>query len=1297
LIRYLAVFIILILPLVTGQTFSQVEILVPAVSQDPYTEQMFGIPVRLDIKMIEPGTGEIFVNTRSLTEMDMQGSARLAAMVAGQITGREIDELDFLITLNTNSTIIGGPSAGAAMTVAISALLEGLEIRQDVMMTGMITLDGAIGVVGGIPEKAQAAYRAGAGYFLVPEGQSVSYNSTTYEDVNVTELAMERWNLSVVEVSDVREAITWFTGLEFPSREYPATPVALEPYQNLMRSQSEEEIALANTSLNAARGLFGEMKQNLSEDIAALLEDDLNFSAGRLQEARQAYDGSRYYVASSKAFQSRIFTRTIANTVRFYSSNESDRDGVMEDIWDEADDAVADAEIWVNGTDVRGITGLEAHALAQSRIVEARARIEESVNYYGMDQVDLAIFEASYAVERAFTARQWADTSRFFGEGPVPGEDDLRAIAEGLYADASILATYADMLYEEVFGLPIYWVISLIPDYDFIDPYPFLDSAAEGIENGMWAMATFEALESEVRSGLAIEFINVLVLAEDLEEAAEMMEAIAEEARHRARISIEDSREIGIEPIIAVSRFEFSEDLMIDGGISALGEAVSGFRYAMATARISPSLLDLYRPRLEVDELEGSYLVGEFVISGTAHDPNGDALELVVTLGDFERDLVLLPGEFSAEIPTGSMPDGEYLLELNLSDGTLTDFYSASVFIDNNPPVIIVGNVINNTAYGEPLVPNITMGDIITANLTLRMELDGSPYISGECIGYGKHLLTVLASDEAGWSEELRLVFWVDTDLPQIDIKLPSDNRTYLKPPVNALWVAHDDLTRISDAAWRLDSGNWVPAQEVNSSWNDAGWTTWFRTGGGIPEGDHTLQILVSDMAGNSAELSITFVVDGTPPQVTLLGIGPGLWYGEPVKPGYTLDDAGPITQITALLDGVPHDGSTVSEQGMHEYTITAIDAAGNEVTLGAKFIIDLDPPLVSANITDGAAYPREVSISVSSDDVLDDEPMVESTLDGNPYGGGKIPPGPHVFEARVVDDAGNVNTLAASFAVDLEAPVMDLSVANGTWYAEPVEVVASVRDGIDPSPGLRLTLDGSAFESGGTTADGKHVLVAEAWDWAGNTVVLEVTFYVDSEAPGLSLVGVENDGVYSYSIIPGVTVTDSVDGNPVITMELDGSKYSPGEPIGDGSHKLFVTAIDLAGNTRRMVIDFVVDTVPPGLELDIVDGAEYRGSIIPSISSTDDRGNTTLSASLDGQPYYIGEKIGPGSHTLIVEATDSAGNTMRRKVIFTVKRRTISIIVLFVLVSIPILFVLGYVLVGRLRMRSRAYRYDSG
>jgi ATP-dependent Lon protease len=62
-----------------------------------------------------------------------------------------------------------GPSAGVAMTVALSSLVSGRPVRNDVAMTGEVTLTGQVLPIGGLKEKSLAAQRAGIKRVIVPE------------------------------------------------------------------------------------------------------------------------------------------------------------------------------------------------------------------------------------------------------------------------------------------------------------------------------------------------------------------------------------------------------------------------------------------------------------------------------------------------------------------------------------------------------------------------------------------------------------------------------------------------------------------------------------------------------------------------------------------------------------------------------------------------------------------------------------------------------------------------------------------------------------------------------------------------------------------------------------------------------------------------------------------------------------------------------------------------------------------------------------------------------------------------
>jgi len=91
-----------------------------------------------------------------------------------------------------------GPSAGVAMTVALSSLVSGRPVRNDVAMTGEVTLTGQVLPIGGLKEKSLAAQRAGIKRVLVPERN----------EGDVTEIPeRERSELEFVYVDEVSKAV----------------------------------------------------------------------------------------------------------------------------------------------------------------------------------------------------------------------------------------------------------------------------------------------------------------------------------------------------------------------------------------------------------------------------------------------------------------------------------------------------------------------------------------------------------------------------------------------------------------------------------------------------------------------------------------------------------------------------------------------------------------------------------------------------------------------------------------------------------------------------------------------------------------------------------------------------------------------------------------------------------------------------------------------------------------------------------------------------------------------------------
>jgi len=136
------------------------------------------------IVQITPGEGRILANTNPFVEPDTQMSVETAVVAALDFTGKLPDGMDFIVTFDTNATLIGGPSAGGAISIATLAALEHKEVRQDVAMTGGIDENGNILPVGGLVEKITVAAKQGIKTVLIPDGQG---NITVYETTKETQ------------------------------------------------------------------------------------------------------------------------------------------------------------------------------------------------------------------------------------------------------------------------------------------------------------------------------------------------------------------------------------------------------------------------------------------------------------------------------------------------------------------------------------------------------------------------------------------------------------------------------------------------------------------------------------------------------------------------------------------------------------------------------------------------------------------------------------------------------------------------------------------------------------------------------------------------------------------------------------------------------------------------------------------------------------------------------------------------------------------------------------------------------
>jgi len=437
------------------QKVYQVTISAPAVIQ---TENgTAGVLSNLTVTVAYPGSGKVYFSAEPLTDVDTQGSARVAAFVACYLLGKDLNSYDFFYLMSSKSMIIGGPSAGAAMTVATMAALMEIQPRGDVVMTGMINPDGTIGPVGGIPDKLRAAAEGGAKIFLIPAGQRVVTESrvqrttigiitvtrTVQSSVDLVELG-KKLGVDVVEVSNVADAFKYFTGMkiempevqkvELPSDVKKAISSWVDMYLNNASSMNRKSMDLASKLSSSQRSYINYLVSE-SEKYA--------------KNASNLINRGFYYTAASAAFQSAFHSERAYETALYLTEGKSAFERIFKDV------NLSLNELYKEIVSLKpSLEGIDVLSAAWIRYYDARRNLDLSSSAYSngaiLDSSTWggiqygAISYLAYAKWRAITAKTWLS---LYKQGTLMSQTSLKSMADTMLYGAETSSSYAYTLY----------------------------------------------------------------------------------------------------------------------------------------------------------------------------------------------------------------------------------------------------------------------------------------------------------------------------------------------------------------------------------------------------------------------------------------------------------------------------------------------------------------------------------------------------------------------------------------------------------------------------------------------------------------------------------------------------------------------------------------------------------------------------------------------------------------------------------------------------------------------------------
>ncbi len=568
--------------------------------------------------------------------------------------------------------------------------------------------------------------------------------------------------------------------------------------------------------------------------------------------------------------------------------------------------------------------------------------------------------------------------------------------------------------------------------------------------------------------------------------------------------------------------------------------------------------------------------------------------------------------------------------------------------------------------WGVHGIENETASYVLTVN-GRKIHLDATTTYT-MVLGDDDYTYSVQVTDHEGVTHgPISYSFSCDTVMPGLKLGKIS----FAKPREAVTRVADGQL--VAQFAWEATDASsvsfelWVDGEAVYGGSRSSCETL-------VADGEHHYELIAIDAHGNRASLTGSFVSDSALSGLELNPVALHKVAEGRSEATLSWSSHGADT-YRLVVDGRAFEveGTEFTLElpdGVHTYSVTMTDAAGDEVTAETQFISDATAPELGFNkptmqqLGDGLVQVRlswycneqaTYTLFVNGETYELGQAVYDYTL--------SLPEGEYEYSLIATDASGNSITKQASFGIDLTPPELSLD--------EPV-VVGKVQDGVarisfswssTKEATYSFLVNGNLLYRGvqpdgpqvWEVPDGVYELALYATDAVGNTVVVERRGYtVDATPPALTMptlalekVGDELTRVtFRWSGEAGATYELTVNGEtaysgPAVSFVLE---------LADGTHSYSLKATDAAGNESVLTgADFTLHAGEPVLNLgrpQLTKAGEGRVSVTLSWACASGF-HYTVVIDDEATPAYEGSgnsltlELPDGEHSYRVIATD--------------------------------------------------------